>query len=58
MNGSAARNTGWKQSNGKYITFLDDDDEIDRTKIEKQVDCLVNLDVSWGACYTGYGADQ
>lgn len=54
MNGSAARNTGWKQSKGKYITFLDDDDEIDRTKIEKQVDCLEKLDVSWGACYTGY----
>lgn len=54
MNGSAARNTGWKQSKGKYITFLDDDDEIDRTKIEKQVDCLEKLDASWGACYTGY----
>lgn len=53
-NGSAARNTGWKQSKGKYITFLDDDDEINRTKIEKQVYCLEKLDASWGACYTGY----
>jgi glycosyltransferase involved in cell wall biosynthesis len=53
-NGSAARNTGWRQSSGKYITFLDDDDEIEPTKIEKQVECLENLDDSWGSCYTGY----
>lgn len=53
-NGSAARNTGWRQSSGKYITFLDDDDEIEPTKIEKQVECLESLDDSWGSCYTGY----
>lgn len=53
-NGSAARNTGWRHSKGKYITFLDDDDEIAATKIEKQVDCLDKLDESWGLCYTGY----
>lgn len=53
-NGSAARNTGWRHARGKYITFVDDDDVIERTKIEKQVDCLERLDPSWGACYTGY----
>ena len=53
-NGSAARNTGWRHSHGKYITFVDDDDVIEPTKIEKQVDCLERLDSSWGACYTGY----
>ena len=53
-NGSAARNTGWRNSHGKYITFIDDDDAIARTKIEKQVQCLERLDPSWGACYTGY----
>lgn len=53
-NGSAARNTGWKHSSGKYITFLDDDDEIDESKIQKQVECLEKLDKSWGACYTAY----
>ena len=53
-NGSAARNTGWRHSHGKYITFIDDDDAIARTKIEKQVECLEQLDSSWGACYTGY----
>lgn len=53
-NGSAARNTGWKRARGKYITFVDDDDEINKKKIEKQVECLEKLDDSWGACYTGY----
>lgn len=53
-NGSAARNTGWKRAKGKYITYLDDDDVIAPTKIEKQVKCLEALDDSWGACYTGY----
>ena len=53
-NGSAARNTGWKASHGEYITFLDDDDVIEETKIEKQVACLEALDQSWGMCYTGY----
>ena len=53
-NGSAARNTGWRASKGEYITFLDDDDEIAKTKIEKQVSCLEALDESWGMCYTGY----
>lgn len=53
-NGSAARNTGWRHSHGKYITFIDDDDMIASTKIEKQMECLEHLDSSWGACYTGY----
>lgn len=53
-NGSAARNTGWRYSHGKYITFVDDDDVIECRKIEKQVECLEHLDSSWGACYTGY----
>ena len=53
-NGSAARNTGWRAARGKYITFLDDDDEISPQKVEKQVNCLEQLDDSWGACYTAY----
>lgn len=53
-NGSAARNTGWRASHGKYITFLDDDDKFSEIKIEKQVQCLESLDESWGMCYTGY----
>ena len=39
----AARNTGWKNSNGKYIAFMDDDDVwIDEDKIAKQVNILEN----------------
>jgi glycosyltransferase involved in cell wall biosynthesis len=53
-NGSAARNTGWRAAQGKYITFLDDDDEISPNKIKAQVDCLEALDNTWGACYTAY----
>lgn len=53
-NGAAARNTGIKYSNGKYIAFLDDDDEYLPTRIEKQVQKMESLDDSWGACYTGY----
>lgn len=53
-NGSAARNTGWNNSSGEYITFVDDDDVLDNSKIEEQVKCLENLDDEWGACYTAY----
>ena len=53
-NGSAARNTGWRQANGDYITYLDDDDEISPRKIQAQVECLEALDESWRACYTAY----
>ena len=53
-NGSAARNTGFGMSKGKYIMFLDDDDEFTKDKIQRQVTCLEDRDMTWGACYTGY----
>lgn len=53
-NGSAARNTGFKNSVGKYIMLLDDDDEFLPRKVEVQVKCLETRDSSWGACYTKY----
>lgn len=53
-NGSAARNTGLRIARGKYITFLDDDDEIEPSKLERQIDELETLGDEWGACYTAY----
>jgi glycosyltransferase involved in cell wall biosynthesis len=48
-NGSAARNTGIKYSNAKYIAFLDDDDYFLNTKIENQVALLEqHLDTKFG----------
>lgn len=49
-NGSAARNTGYRNSDGEYICLLDDDDAFLPGKIYKQV---VYLDEhpEYGACY-------
>ena len=51
INGSVARNYGIKKSNGEYIAFLDDDDEWDTTKIEKQINYLKNNKVDGVTCY-------
>lgn len=37
LGGSEARNYGVKYSKGKYISFLDDDDEYYNTKLEEQI---------------------
>jgi glycosyltransferase involved in cell wall biosynthesis len=52
-NGSAARNTGVRNSEGEFIGLLDDDDEYLPRKVEVSVKKLQSLDDSWGACYTG-----
>lgn len=41
-NGSAARNSGLQIFSGEYFTFLDDDDYLYPSKIEKQVQALEN----------------
>lgn len=58
MNGSVARNTGIKNSQGTYIGFLDDDDEFISNKIEYQVNLMEELDSTWGACYTGFRKEK
>lgn len=45
-----ARNTGIKHSRGKYLAFLDDDDEWLPTKLAKQLS-LMEADLSVGMCY-------
>lgn len=49
-NGAAARNTGLRHARGKYIAFLDDDDEFLSEKIEKQVRFL-KLNPQFEGCY-------
>lgn len=53
LNGSAARNTGIKNANGKYVALLDDDDAFRYDKIEKQVSLLESKGDEYGLCYTG-----
>ncbi len=53
-NGSAARNTGFRASEGQFVMFLDDDDEFMPEKVTHQLKRLQGLDASWAACYTGF----
>jgi glycosyltransferase involved in cell wall biosynthesis len=50
----AARNTGMQSSSGKYIAFLDDDDEFCNDKIEKQVSLFEANDESLGLVYGAF----
>jgi len=50
--GSAARNTGIRNSNGEHIALLDDDDYWLPDKLHLQVCRLENLDQEWGGVYT------
>ena len=51
MNGSAARNTGVRYSNGDIISFLDDDDYYLENKIELQVKKLNETDSDLCVCF-------
>lgn len=46
----AARNTGLSMAKGKYIAFLDDDDEWVESKIEKQISAFINDKIALVYC--------
>lgn len=50
-NGSVARNTGFKNSAGEYICYLDDDDFFYDDKIKKQVKFLKNKKIDACTCF-------
>lgn len=50
---NGARNTGVRAASGKYVAFLDDDDEWKSTKLEKQVEAFERLDSTYGLIYGG-----
>ncbi len=54
QNGSVARNTGARASNGKWLSFLDDDDEFLPTKIEKQINKFRVLGCEYGLVYCSF----
>lgn len=53
-NGSAARNTGIRNSSREYIGFLDDDDVYLPQKIEKQVELFRSLGDEYGLIYGAF----
>ncbi len=47
-----ARNVGIKESQGRYIGFADSDDEWNHSKLQKQVDYLINSPQDTGMVYS------
>jgi len=47
IGGAAARNRGVSESQGKYIAFLDDDDEALPEWLEKSIEKILTLPESW-----------
>lgn len=53
LNGAVARNTGIAKAKGKYIAFLDSDDEYKAERLQKCFDVMENADSSVAGVYTG-----
>lgn len=52
--GSYSRNRGLSIARGRYITFLDDDDEFHPDKLKKQISRLDELGEEYSCCFVGY----
>lgn len=53
LHGSAARNTGVRESKGEYIALLDDDDYFMPDNLENHYRKHINLDDSYGVTFCG-----